>query len=189
MNFEWYEELSSSNEMTQGDIIKECPIPLISESMYIANLQDTVEEIDEPVVVKTANLIVMTQACDLANDKLESILLCAIWPLNEIMNLATYFKSSTARESLRQGREPAYHLLQKYKTSNYEMDFSVVDFHHIYTLPKEYLLKVIEGNNSKRLRLLPPYREHLSQAFARYFMRVGLPLAISTEEIKNYSNK
>jgi len=26
-----------------------------------------------------------------------------------------------------------------------------------------------------RLRLLPPYREHLSQAFARYFMRVGLP--------------
>jgi hypothetical protein len=24
------------------------------------------------------------------------------------------------------------------------------------------------------LRLLPPYREHLSQAFARFFMRVGL---------------
>jgi hypothetical protein len=22
---------------------------------------------------------------------------------------------------------------------------------------------------------MPPYREHLSQAFARYFMRVGLP--------------
>jgi len=27
----------------------------------------------------------------------------------------------------------------------------------------------------QRLRLLPPYREHLSQAFARFFMRVGLP--------------
>jgi hypothetical protein len=29
-----------------------------------------------------------------------------------------------------------------------------------------------------RLRLLPPYREHLSQSFARFFMRVGLPVDI-----------
>jgi len=28
-------------------------------------------------------------------------------------------------------------------------------------------------------RRLPPYREHLSQAFARYFMRVGLPQDIT----------
>lgn len=31
----------------------------------------------------------------------------------------------------------------------------------------------------QRLRLLPPYREHLSQAFARYFMQVGLPVNVS----------
>jgi hypothetical protein len=31
---------------------------------------------------------------------------------------------------------------------------------------------------AKRLRLLPPYREHLSQSFARFFMRVGLPIDI-----------
>ena len=29
---------------------------------------------------------------------------------------------------------------------------------------------------ARRLRLLPPYREHLSQSFARFFMRVGLPI-------------
>ena len=29
-----------------------------------------------------------------------------------------------------------------------------------------------------RIRLLPPYRELLSQAFARFFMRVGLPVDI-----------
>jgi hypothetical protein len=32
--------------------------------------------------------------------------------------------------------------------------------------------------DGRRLRLLPPYREHLSQAFARFFMRVGLPVDI-----------
>ncbi len=32
-----------------------------------------------------------------------------------------------------------------------------------------------------RLRLLPPYREHLSQSFARQFMRVGLPIDLPRE--------
>lgn len=40
------------------------------------------------------------------------------------------------------------------------------------------IIKGIAERNGKRLRLCPPYREHLSQAFARYFMRVGLPINI-----------
>jgi hypothetical protein len=28
------------------------------------------------------------------------------------------------------------------------------------------------------VRLLPPYREHLAQAFARFFIRVGLPVDV-----------
>ena len=36
-------------------------------------------------------------------------------------------------------------------------------------------LKLHLKNAKNCLRLLSPYREHLSQAFARYFMRVGLP--------------
>jgi hypothetical protein len=35
-----------------------------------------------------------------------------------------------------------------------------------------------------RLRLCPPYREHLAQAFARFFMRVGLPSDIPEERIR-----
>lgn len=35
--------------------------------------------------------------------------------------------------------------------------------------------ELITRKEIEHLRLLPPYREHLSQAFARYFMRVGLP--------------
>ena len=45
-------------------------------------------------------------------------------------------------------------------------------------------LKAFTITQAHRLRLLPPYREHLSQAFARYFMRVGLPVDIDKEEIK-----
>ena len=54
----------------------------------------------------------------------------------------------------------------------------IVDFHEIYTLPHIFLESLLQVRNESRLRLRPPYREHLSQAFARYFMRVGLPTGI-----------
>jgi hypothetical protein len=37
------------------------------------------------------------------------------------------------------------------------------------------LVVTVPPDLGPRLRLRSPYREHLAQAFARYFMRVGLP--------------
>jgi hypothetical protein len=51
----------------------------------------------------------------------------------------------------------------------------VVDFRRVFSLPFGFLR---DAANLLHLRLLPPYREHLSQSFARYFMRVGLPVDI-----------
>jgi len=53
----------------------------------------------------------------------------------------------------------------------------VVDFRQIFSLPVPYLRKHAASLGS-RWRLQSPYREHFSQAFARFFMRVGLPAAI-----------
>ena len=50
-----------------------------------------------------------------------------------------------------------------------------------YMVCMSSLLKLT--SKSDRIRVLPPYREHLSQAFARFFMRVGLP-----QDIKIKSN-
>jgi len=36
----------------------------------------------------------------------------------------------------------------------------------------------LRAENGETLRLLSPYKEHLSQSFARFFMRVGLPIDI-----------
>jgi hypothetical protein len=54
----------------------------------------------------------------------------------------------------------------------------VVDFLELYTLPRGLLEALLRSRGVPRVRLLPPYREHLSQAFARFFMRVGLPQPI-----------
>lgn len=59
------------------------------------------------------------------------------------------------------------------------MSPQIVDFSKVYSLPVLFLESWLGSRGDRRLRLLPPYREHLSQAFARFFMRVGLPQDIN----------
>jgi hypothetical protein len=54
----------------------------------------------------------------------------------------------------------------------------VQKLNEVFTVPREFLESVLAARAAARPRLLSPYREHLSQAFARYFMRVGLPVPV-----------
>lgn len=188
--YSWYEKISFSKDISQGDLIPDCPIPLPNAEVYrelrqIETKPEKTVDIEEPVAVHQANIIVMTQACDIEQEKVDSLIVCPVWTLAELVEANNYFCSSKAREQLRQGKEPAFHLLNEYTSNDILMPLSVVEFHRLYALPKEYL-KAVAKTTDSRLRLLPPYREHLSQAFARYFMRVGLPIDISKDRVKHY---
>ena len=79
-------------------------------------------------------------------------------------------------DDLQQGNLPAYHVLSECTLPTAEREVSIVDFRRIYPLPIDFVRR--HAASAPRMRLLPPYRKHLSQAFARYFMRVGLPVDI-----------
>jgi hypothetical protein len=68
----------------------------------------------------------------------------------------------------------AYHMLNRCDLQNWERDLRVVEFGSVFTLPLSFLMTRLQ-NEPERLSLQPPYREHLAQAFARFFMRIGLP--------------
>jgi len=53
----------------------------------------------------------------------------------------------------------------------------VVNFRQIFSLPTAHLARHA-ASLGQRFRLESPYLEHFSQAFARFFMRVGLPASI-----------
>ena len=72
---------------------------------------------------------------------------------------------------------PGYHLLNRCELPGYETDFLVCEFRSLFAVNIS-TLKSLAAAQSPRLRLLPPYREHLAQAFARFFMRVGLPVDV-----------
>jgi hypothetical protein len=108
-------------------------------------------------------------------EKLADILLCAVWKRSELTE--GYLASNVGMEEARRGNLPGFHVLGECALPDFYREVRVVDFRRVYSLPLPFVRKLIT-ETEKRIRLLPPYREQLAQAFARYFMRVGLPTDI-----------
>ena len=182
MDYPWYELVENCEEITQGDIIKGCYVPILSDTSKIAE-NHTIE-----AEVTTIDGIVLTQACDIANNKVDNIILCSITS-KEDFESEMASQGGTAKaiqkniEGIIKGKQHAYHIINNYKTEEFSQDYYIINFKDIFSVPVD-LAKQIAKANGKRLRLCPPYREHLSQAFARYFMRVGLPININMEKEK-----
>ena len=124
------------------------------------------------------DVIVISQTCDLVKgrEKLTEVLLCAVWNLSEMTT--GFLSTPKGLEDARRGNVPGIHLIAPCRIAGLEREVRIVDFRRLYSLPVEFLRKRA-SDEGRRLRLLPPYREHLSQAFARFFMRVGLPVDIA----------
>jgi hypothetical protein len=167
--YPWFEVVDGSDDLLQGDFVKDCPVIIPPSEM-------SKDEVIDARVVEY-NVVVMSQSCDLEQRKLDLVLVCPIWPLSEFEKTNPYYRSNRGKESLRRGNLPGYHLLNKCKIDGFETDLLVVDFRNVYSVPFDFLVELVK-ESGKRVRLLPPYREHLSQAFARFFMRVGLPVDI-----------
>jgi len=165
--YPWYDIVNGKEDLMQGDFIKECPVVMPPSEIS--------DELDVEII--KYDVVIMSQSCDLVQRKLDLVLVCPVWPLSEFENRSDFFRSRRGKEALRQGNVPGYHLLNKSDIKGFETEYLVVDFRSVYSVPFNFLIDLAK-RRGKRLRLLPPYREHLSQAFARFFMRVGLPVDI-----------
>lgn len=171
-DYPWY-ELVAGTELRQGDIFFDCPVLVPASEIPEAESENLTLIAD----VLTYDVIVMSQSCDLENAKLDLVLVCPHWGLGEFGEKVSYFKSRDGKKELQRGNTPGYHLINRSELDSRMVELRVVDFRNVYGLPFVYL-KTLSERRGKRLRLLPPYREHLSQAFARFFMRVGLPVPV-----------
>ena len=167
--YPWYGIMKREDPIEQGDLVNSCPI--IIPSSDLEEGKKVSADVDE------YDVVVMSQSCDLEYDKIDLVLVCPVIPLNELGNSNPFYKGKTGKEAIRLGYLPGFHLLNKCEIEGHETDFLVVDFHNVYGVPFNSLKSMI-SKIEERTRLLSPYREHLSQAFARFFMRVGLPTDI-----------
>lgn len=173
--YPWYEIVNESC-LLQGDILEQFDVLVpVSNTVKEKNLIDS--------RLKTYDVIVLSQSCDLSIDnnkgrpKLEYVLLCPVEGLDSFRSrVSDFFKSSKGLEQIRQGIIPGLHMLDQCGTEGFQRPVRIVDFHYIFSMPFDYVVE--SAKDKDRVRLCPPYREHLSQSFARYFMRVGLPISV-----------
>ena len=166
--YPWYAIVDGKETLLQGDFINSCPVVIPPMAIKPGKVPADVIEYD---------VVVMSQSCDLAQRKIDLVLVCPLWSLKEFEEENSYYESKKGKEALRQGYLPGYHLLNKCEINGFETDYLVIDFRSVYSVPFDFTIELAR-KKGRRLRLLPPYREHLSQAFARFFMRVGLPVDI-----------
>ncbi|MBW3539702.1 MAG: hypothetical protein KY476_05475 [Planctomycetes bacterium] len=157
-------------DLMQGDFLPGCLVPLFDPEFGLRGEAETVS-------LNRGDLIVVTQSCDLANQKAVFVALCPISTLAAFEAVNPKFKQKGAWEDVRRGRREGLHMLASPDDPGNNREALVVDFRQIYSLPFAYLTRHSEQIGD-RWRLQSPFVEHFSQAFARFFMRVGLPSAI-----------
>ena len=78
----WYEEVQAEAQLTQGDIIQNCPlVSWKAEDLQLDGEEETeaLKGMTEAIRVDT---LVMTQACDLEHRKVQNVVLCPHLPLD-----------------------------------------------------------------------------------------------------------
>lgn len=160
--YPWYGSVSAP-QLEQGDFLSDCPLFKRSG--------------DGTFSQESAQVILLSHSCDLAVEKLEIVQVCPYWPLETLAAQVEYLRNRRGREDLRRGNLPGYHLLNRCTLPGLESDLFVIDFRSVFGVSFATARDLAQAQTPRR-RLLPPYREHLGQAFARFFMRVGLPVDI-----------
>jgi len=175
-DFPWWTTVEGDS-LAQGDLLRDF------ELLVPAFASPSSGRVDAEIRVH--DVIVLTQSCDIENNKVGSLLLCPWWDFWEFVKAAEAQKKNWGRkerEKLWEGNLPGYHLLNEARLGDIEFGLGIVDFREVYTHPT-VLVREVAAGTGKRARLLPPYREHLAQAFARFMMRVGLPVNIERDKV------
>ena len=169
----WWTAVSGPGH-EQGDLLRDVAIVRV-ESVDISGATAEVSS-----RVEVVDAIIVTQTCDLENAQVANVLLARVTSWADFASAQfaagnTAVKSGSFRRSLIRGDIPPLMLLHT-RTSQPTLDWSLVDFRELYVVDRTRIDGfVAEPGNRRRLRLLSPYKEHFAQAFARFYMRVGLP--------------
>lgn len=185
----WYDCIAAEVALTQGDLIVDCPVVAWQASAPKVEPGADVEVLSQLRHILRIDVVVMTQACDIEQGKVDEIVVCPLHTLDEFkvswqVKMVSQNQTPTEKAWLSYCRDIQggflwnYSMLNSSEVEDVKTSHRIVDFHYIYTLPLVFL-QGVAAQRQDRLRLKPPYREHLSQAFARYFMRVGLPVGVN----------
>jgi hypothetical protein len=158
--------------LTQGDLIEDCP--LVSFNLTSA----PVDLNDPPTKWWTARVMVLTQACDLAQAKTDLVLVAQVHDAQKLVDEGV-LKGATVRDQVRRHLVFGWYFLPAV-TAPVVLPELLVDLRDVHWIPRLLLTELI-ARGKRSASLSSPYREHLAQHFAVTYMRVALPEPYGTQ--------
>ena len=170
----------------QGDVIADV------EHLESAQIEKDIVEISK---ITFPYVVVLTQDCDLLQDyhtrrpksgttqdkQLVSVLVAPLYNAEHVysgthlselgLTMQTINRAKTPGQRLQSNQDPRYHYLKF--PEGIPIVPSVIDFKHYFSVSADYL-KALRTNNLICL-IAPLYREDVSQRFASFLARIGLP--------------
>jgi hypothetical protein len=154
----------------QGDLIDGCPI------LQVVKFDP--KNPDSPQVsCSTHRVVVLTQTCDLANQKTRRITVAIVHDAQLLVE-QDLVRAVDIRGPIRAGRVYGWYFLPSCEAC--ELSESIVDLRQLHTIPRE-VLDTLCASGRRMARIRPLCREHLAKHFADTFSRIGLPEPYETE--------
>jgi hypothetical protein len=170
----WYDVVSGP-DLEQGDVFQDVLFPVVLNA----------DPQRPEVVLEQVTAVVVSQTCDLVNGKLEQVLFAAVvsyeqYAVEQDRAGNGFVASKRFRRAVLDGALAPLSILRP-SLHTPPLPWSLVDFRRTYSLPFAGA-SALADRLGPRLRTRSPYREHLAQGFARFYMRVGLPIDASEFE-------
>lgn len=182
----WYTQVSGS-ELRQCDILPNCPTFTPRSDSDVAQVRENSEVLFS---VRFRDLIVMSQTCDLIETSPTEeewsidVVVCRVVSLTEAVDANPFLNSETGKEFCRRGWMTRSIMIPESDCDGWRRtEPSIVLFGQTSILPLGLLRQVARGIPN-RPRVVSPYRESISQAFGKYFMRVALESEIAEFDIE-----
>lgn len=163
-----YQVPAPDDQIDQGDLIIDCPVALVTAL--------GADPESSAVAVSPARVVVLTQTCDLANDKAQFANVAVVFDAQFLAD-AGVFKPADIKGLLRSGRVWGWYFLPA--DTPLGLPEMIVDFRRLHTVKLE-LLRTLCRAGKRPGRIQPLYREHLAKHFADTFSRIGLPRPYET---------
>lgn len=161
-----FTRLAVDAPLTQGDVIDDCPLVSLDLTSGPLDLNDP------PTKWWTTQVLVLTQACDLAQAKADLVLVAPVHNAQGMVD-AGVLKGTLIRDQVRRHLVFGWYFLPAV-TTPFPLPEALIDLRDVHSVPRVVLEQLIASG--KRVASLgSPYREHLAQHFAVTYMRVALP--------------
>jgi hypothetical protein len=121
-------------------------------------------------------IVVLTQTCDLANQKTLRVIVAIVHNAQTLVD-QRIVKAADVSGPIRNGRVFGWYFLPS--DTECDLEESVVDLRQLYTIPRD-VLQTLCASGLRRARIQPLYHEHLAKHFADTYSRSGLPAPYQT---------